>query len=107
MMTAWDMWNHRNKALHEEEANKQAILEDAVNKKIRDTYQQGRALLPFNARSLMKRPLAKLLQFPEHYKRQWIASVEAAKAQFTRLGHNPARKERRTMTRYICQMANL
>ena len=107
MMTAWDMWNHRNKALHEEEANKQAILEDAVNKKIRDTYQQGRALLPFNARSLMKRPLAKLLQFPEHYKRQWIASVEAAKARFTRLGHNPARKERRTMTRYIRRMANL
>jgi len=34
MMMAWDMWNHRNKALHEEKANKQAILEDAVNQKI-------------------------------------------------------------------------
>jgi len=104
MMMAWDMWNHRNKALHEEEANKQAILEDAVNHKI---HEQGRVLLPFNTRSLMKRPLSRLLQFPENYKCQWIVSVAAAKAQFTCLGHNPIRKEQRTMTSYICQMANL
>jgi len=79
MMMAWDMWNHRNKALHEEKANKQAILEDA-HQKIQLAYKQGLELLPTNARSLMKCPLSRLLLFPKNYKCQWIATVEAAKA---------------------------
>jgi len=40
MMTAWDMWNHQNKALHEQEENKQDIIEAVVNQKIRDVYSK-------------------------------------------------------------------
>jgi len=107
MMAAWDMWHHHNKALHEEEVNKQSILEDAVNQKIQWAYEQGSEGLPIYARKLLKRPLNRLLQFPEHYKRQWIASVEAARAQRTRLCHSIARKERQTMTNHVRRLAHL
>jgi len=39
-MMAWDMWNHCNKALHEEEINKQAILEDKVNCEIQKSINK-------------------------------------------------------------------
>jgi len=58
MMTAWDMWNHQNKALHEQEDNKQDILEAAVNQKIWDMYSQGTSRLLLDAYTLMKQSLA-------------------------------------------------
>jgi len=105
--TAWDMWHHRNKALHDEEANKQVILEDAVNQKIRRAYEQGYEDLPSTARTLWNRPLDRLLKFPEYYKRQWIATVAAARARLTRSRHSPTRKERRILNNRIRRIAHL
>jgi len=108
MMMAWDdMWHHHNKALHEEEVNKQSIQEDAVNQKIQRAYEQGPEGLPINARKLLKRPLDRLLQFPEYYKRQWIASMEVARVQWTRSRHSLVQKERRIMTNHVCRLAHL
>jgi len=107
IMMAWDMWHHRNKALHEEEASMQIILEDTVNQKIQWAYKQGHEGLPSKARTLWNHPLDRLLQFPEYYKRQWIATVEAARVWLTHSRHNPARKERRIMTNQIHQLAHL
>jgi len=58
MMTAWDMWNHWNKALHKQEDNKQDILEAVVNQKIQDMYSQGTSGLLLDAHALMKQSLA-------------------------------------------------
>jgi len=44
--TAWDMWQHHNKALHELDLNKQDILEDAINTQICQVYETGKANLP-------------------------------------------------------------
>jgi len=44
-----DMWNHRNKALHEDEANWQEILEEEVNQKICEACTQGLNQLPTEA----------------------------------------------------------
>jgi len=96
MMTAWDMWNHRNKALHEEASNRNSILEDAVNQQIREVYDQGTDQIPTEAQTLMKRPLPKLLKLPESYKKQWLDSVEAARARFIRLREIPSRQAQRT-----------
>ncbi len=95
MMTAWDMWNHRNKALHEEASNRNSILEDAVNQQIREVYDQGTDQIPTEAQTLMKRPLPKLLKLPESYKKQWLDSVEAARARFIRLREIPSRQAQR------------
>jgi len=51
MMTAWDMSNHQNRALHELEVNKNDILEVAVNQQIRKVYGKGLNSLPPNAQS--------------------------------------------------------
>ncbi len=58
MTMAWDMWNHRNKALHEQEENQPEILEAAVNQQIQEVYEQGRQQLPLDAHALMNRSLA-------------------------------------------------
>jgi len=53
MATAWDMWQHRNKALHNSETNKSEILKDDINQEIQQAYGQGRASFPWAARSLL------------------------------------------------------
>ncbi len=104
MMTAWDMWNHRNKALHEQEENRSEILEAAVNQQIREVYEQGRQQLPPDAHTLMNRSLARLLRFPAAYKHQWLASVEAARARFSRSRGEHPRTIRRSMNKYLQRM---
>jgi len=82
---AWDMWQHQNEALHESEVNQQEILEDAINQNICQAYAQGKGQLPKGAMSLMKWPLSKLLRLPAPYKQQWLATLEAVRAQFPML----------------------
>ena len=78
-MTDWDMWQHRNKALHESDVNRQEIIEDAINQQISQVYEQGRNHLPLVVRPLMKRSLPQLLRLPAPYKRQWMATIEAVR----------------------------
>ncbi len=54
MMTAWDMWDHRNKALHKLEESKQNILKAQVNQQIWEVYGQGLSQLPHDTHVLMK-----------------------------------------------------
>jgi len=81
MMTDWDMWQHRNKALHESDVNRQEIIEDAINQQISQVYEQGHDHLPPVVRPLMKRSLPQLLCLPAPYKRQWMATIEAVRKQ--------------------------
>jgi len=77
MTMAWDMWQHCNKALHESDENKQAIVEADINQQIRQAYEQDSPTLPPAAKPLMWWPLAKILQFPATYKCQWMATLRA------------------------------
>jgi len=54
MMTAWDMWEHRNKALHEVEENKTNILEAELNQQIQEVYGQRLSQLPHDSYNLFK-----------------------------------------------------
>jgi len=81
IMTAWDMWQHRNKELHESDLNKQVILENTINSQIRQAYAIGKKNLPQMAWPLMKRPLQRLLQCPSAYKHQWMATLTAVRLQ--------------------------
>jgi len=79
MMTAWDMWQHRNKALHETEKNKQEIVEADINQQIRQVYQPAVHTVPKAVRPLMRQPLARLLTFPATYKHQWMATLQVVR----------------------------
>jgi len=77
MMTAWDMWQHHNKVLHESKENKQAIVEDDINQQIWQVYAQPRNQLARQMQPLMKWSLPQLLQLPAPYKCQWMATMVA------------------------------
>jgi len=81
ILTAWDMWQHRNKALHESKQNKQEIVEDNINQQIQQVYAQDTSQFPQAARLLMKRPLQCLLRLPASYKHQWMATLVAVRNQ--------------------------
>jgi len=107
MLTAWDMWQHCNKALHESDINRQAILEEEVNDQIRQVYTQGLGQLPADAKHFMKCPLTKLLKLPASYKNQWIASVDAARIWYIQQKASPTYPERKFMTDYFYWLAHL
>jgi len=107
MLTAWDMWQHCNKALHESDINCQAILEEEVNDQIRQVYTQGLGQLPADAKHFMKWSLTKLLKLPASYKNQWIASVDAARIWYIQQKASPTYPERKFMTDYFHQLAHL
>jgi len=90
MMTAWDMWQHWNKVLHESEVNRQEIIEDAINQQISQVYEQGCDHLPPAVWPLMKRSLPQLLHLPAPYKRQWMATIGAVRKQVQSLTRQAA-----------------
>jgi len=79
MLTAWDMWNQRNEALHDSERNKQEIVEGDINQQITQVYNQVGRDPSKEVRRLTQRPLRRLLQLPAPYKRQWMATIVAVR----------------------------
>jgi len=57
MLTAWDMWNQRNEALHDSERNKQEIVEGDINQQITQVYNQVGRDPSKEVRRLTQRPL--------------------------------------------------
>ncbi len=88
MEIAWDMWQHWNKALHEEPENRELILEQAINHQVTKTYQLSPGAFITGA-TLMKRPLPDLLQLPLAYKQHWLESAKIAKARHNKQKAGP------------------
>jgi len=84
MMTAWDMWQHHNKVLHEMEKNKQEIVEANINQQIWQAYKPTIHTVPKAVRPLMRWPLVQLA-FPATYKCQWMATLQVIQTQVQHL----------------------
>ena len=99
---AWDMWDNRNKALHESEANATLLGITALNTQLVTMYQKG--ILPLmtpDEKALFKSPLESLLRLRPPSKRAWIATVEASYS-LCRLRHNSFMpRERDFMTTFL------
>ncbi len=78
MNTVWDMWQHRNQALHEEPENRALILEHEINNNVIKMYQLGLGAFIMGA-TLMKCLLPDLLQLPLAYKTHWLKSAKIAR----------------------------
>ncbi len=59
---AWDMWDQRNKALHQSNLNQELILEKDVNNQIKQIYAMGPGQLAWADLGLMRKPLEHQLQ---------------------------------------------
>jgi hypothetical protein len=99
---AWDMWDHRNNILHDNEANATLLGITALNTQIITMYHKG--ILPLmtpDEKVLFKSPLESLLRLRPPSKRAWIASVKASHS-LCLLRHNSfLPREREFMTTFL------
>jgi len=73
------MWQHWNKALHEDPENQPQILEAEVNQNIMELYGLGPRVFA-NSTGMFKHPFVELLQLPHAYKNHWVEMAKIAKA---------------------------
>ena len=99
---AWDMWDHRNNILHDNDTNATLLGITALNTQIVNMYHKG--ILPLmtpDEKALFKSPLESLLRLRPPSKRAWIATVEASYS-LCRLRHNSFMpRERDFMTTFL------
>ena len=76
---AWDMWDHRNRALHELEVNEELRGIKALDSHINELYYKGvQPLMTPDEKVLFHPSLDSLLRLQPPSKRAWIATVEAS-----------------------------
>jgi len=102
---AWDMWQHRNKALHEEPDNYKLILETEINEQVTKVYNLGAGASSPSA-TLMKHALPKLFQLPNAYKVHWLGSVRIAKERKDKQKAGPYSSEHRYMQTWLIRTQN-
>jgi len=76
---SWDLWDHRNEALHNPQNARNDILDSRINDQIRSLFGQGLQAVPRDSFRFFQMTLNTLLDKPRHYKTSWVASVEVAK----------------------------
>jgi len=105
MNTAWDMWQHRNEALHQEERNQQAILDYDINQEIHQAYEHCHGYQSLGVKTLFHRPLQKFLKFPRYYKKQWLATLRTVQTRFNQQQEGSSRGERATSNTYTSRIS--
>jgi hypothetical protein len=78
---AWDMWDHRNKVLHDTE---NSVARDLQIQQITDQFAFGKAGLPSEAQALLGRGLKILLHQQPAYQTAWLIWITAARARSER-----------------------
>jgi len=61
----WDLWDHRNKALHNDTTNQEAILESKINDQVQNLFSSSLQAVPHDAMALFQGTLEELLQHPK------------------------------------------
>jgi hypothetical protein len=78
---AWDMWDHRNRVLHDTE---NSVARDLEIQQITAEFQLGTAGLPALAKAMFRRGLRPLLQQQPAYQTAWLIRIQAARARAER-----------------------
>lgn len=76
---AWEMWEHRNSVLHNNDASTHRIDAEELTSEIRDEHQRGSVGLSFRHRYLFSYSLQRMLQLSVEDKKQWLTSVYIAR----------------------------
>jgi len=102
MNTVWDMWQHRNRALHDEPDNRALLLEQAINNKVMKTYHLGPGVFITGA-TLMKHSLPDLLQLLLAYKVHWLESAKIARTKKDKQWEGPYHSKHKQMQTWVIQ----
>jgi hypothetical protein len=95
---AWDLWEHRNGYLHNEENN---LISGEVNQKIFAEFQLGCKQLDKNTRALFQLGLSAILQKPLDIRVQWVRRVQAARERAVTEVHLFYQSERKVMAQWL------
>ncbi len=101
ILTAWNMWQHQNKALHDTEENHHVILEDEVNRRITTLYTRGPDAFSNSTTTLFEWSEADLIQIPLAYKTQCVATAIIAQAICNRQKAGPYSNECQCMQTWV------
>jgi hypothetical protein len=75
---AWDLLEHRNGVLHEQENTVTRVAMHQLNRSISEAFGKLQLLLlPANDRHLLSISLARLLQKNQTYKDMWLCNASA------------------------------
>jgi hypothetical protein len=78
---AWDMWDHRNRVLHDQE---HSVARDLQIQQITDEFATGSVGLAREAKLLFSGGLQSLLQRLPAYQTAWLIRIQAARARAER-----------------------
>jgi len=98
---SWDMWEHRNKELHEGDTAQQAILHSAVDAQIKKLYEGGAQQLPRDALKFLQTPQETVLSYTLALKRLWLESVKAAQQRWKKHEFGKYQSEQRLMAEWL------
>jgi hypothetical protein len=78
-MIAWDLWEHHNSILHEQENLQTDALHKETNRRARKLYAKAVNLVANTTDNyLLSLPLGDLLKKNMTYKKAWVANAEVA-----------------------------
>jgi hypothetical protein len=77
LLISWDFWDHRNHILH---GSEDSLAEYMLNSRISAVYSAGPGSLPAYCHSLFTGSLQALLRHPLPFRRDWLWTVESARA---------------------------
>jgi hypothetical protein len=98
---AWDLWEHRNGYLHEQENN---LISVEVNQSILAEFKVGCRLLDRNTRALFQKGSSLILSKPLEIRVQWVRRVRAAREQVEVTEHQACyQAERKVMAQWLGQ----
>ena len=79
--TAWDMWDHRNRVVHDNESGVRAI---ELRRAIREQFQLGSQGVTVQARRLFQGGVQKVLGYSIEAQEAWMRRIVAARTRFER-----------------------
>lgn len=79
---AWDMWDQRNKYLHDKEFGRMVVV---LNQEIETLYSSGATSVPADDQGLFRTPLPELLSSPVALRQLWVSRVQAAITRASRI----------------------
>jgi hypothetical protein len=103
--TTWDLWDHRNQVLHEQELHLTQAMSRGLHRLVIETYTASRVrILPRKDAYLVKFPLVDLLKKEDEVKQAWLQGAQLALAAMS-ADSNSLRGMRQCLRRWLRRSA--
>jgi hypothetical protein len=97
---AWDLWDHRNRILHDTDTN---LAAQQQRREIEEEYSRGSSTVTQEAKRLFQPGLVRLLALPPSAMNAWLIRIRSARLRCAELAttQQPFTVERRGMAQWL------